>query len=165
MSSATGDLAAYATDNASLDFAVFFHPSFVATATLGDGTKQRIYQGGGVGASGPFPPFFSPVAAEVYGDRLGLLGPIASGLSGAFIAYTVSATPDGQLMLEGSIVGNFAAIFFGPHPITAVPPTLDVDGFPNDVFFYDSELPFLLSRPAGTISGILRMRHIVPSEL
>jgi hypothetical protein len=165
VSSADGDLAAYATANRSLDFAVFFHPSFVGTDTLADGTKQRIYQGGAVGASGPFPPLFSPVAMEIYGDQLGLLQPIASGLSGAFIDYTVDATPDGQFMLQGSIEGNDAAIFFGPHPITAVQPTLDADGFPSDVFFYDSELPFVLSRPAGTISGTLRMRHIVPSEL
>jgi hypothetical protein len=119
---------------------------------------------GAVGASGPFPPFFSPVATEIYGDQLGLLQPIASGLSGAFLEYTVGATPDGQFILQGSIEGNTAAIFFGPHPIAAVQPTLDADGFPEDVFFYDAELPFLLSRPAGTISGVLRMRHIVPSE-
>jgi hypothetical protein len=165
VSSADGDLAAYATANTDLDFAVFFHPSFVGTATLADGTKQRLYQGGAVGASGPFPPFFSPVAMEIYGDRLGLLQPIASGLSGAFIQYTVDATPDGQFMLQGSIEGRSTAIFFGPHPITAIRPTLDADGFPSDVFFYDSELPFVLSRTAGTISGTLRMRHILPSEL
>jgi len=31
------------------------------------------------------------------------------------------------------------------------------------MFFYDSTLPFTLTEAAGTMSGLLRMRHLVPS--
>lgn len=163
VASATGDLAAYATDNASLDFAIFFDPSFIGTQTLGDGTKQRIYQGGATGASGPMPPFFSPVAAEIYGDRLGLLAPIMRDFSGAFLEVDVSATPAGPITLNGTLQGATADLTFGPHAIVAVTPTLDADGFPRDEFFYDSTLPFTLSRDAGTITGTLRMRYLPPT--
>jgi len=163
VSSATDDLAAYATENRNLDFAIFFDPSFVGTRTLDDGTRQRIYQGGGVGAVGPMPPFFSPVAAEIYGDRLGLLTPIFNGASGAFLEFEVSATPAGPITLQGTLDSGDTQIAFGPHAIAAVTPTLDADGFPRDEFFYDSTLPFTLSGVTGSITGTLRMRYLLPN--
>jgi len=33
---------------------------------------------------------------------------------------------------------------------------------PKDEFFYDSGSPFTLISPQGTLSGVLRVRHIVP---
>jgi hypothetical protein len=44
--------------------------------------------------------------------------------------------------------------------VSALP--LDADGFPNDEFFYDSGSPFTWATGLGTISGTLRVRHLVP---
>jgi hypothetical protein len=51
---------------------------------------------------------------------------------------------------------------FGPNPIDAILPSLDADGFPEDVFFYDSMAPFTHISAQGTLSGLLRVRHIPP---
>lgn len=162
VTTATDALADYATANASLDFAVFYQISSLQSIVLADGTKQRIYTAGAVGANGPFPPLFSPVAAEFYGDRLGPLTTIAAGFSGGFLQYTVAAAPDGSVTLSGDFQGDTAEIVFGPHTIAAVVPTLDADGFPNDEFFYDANLPFTMTGVDGAMTGTLRMRQLVP---
>jgi hypothetical protein len=163
ISSATDGLAAYATTNPNLDFAVFFEPLSIQRVVLPDGTKQLVYAAGAVGASGPTPPPFTAVAMEFYNDRLGILsGPIASGMSGAALDYTVAATTDGLVTLQGTIDGDSASIAFGVNAIDAVLPTLDADGFPSDEFFYDSSLPYSLSSAQGTLSGVMRLRQLLP---
>jgi hypothetical protein len=100
---------------------------------------------------------------EFYNDRLGILsGPIASGMSGAALDYTVAATTDGLVTLQGTIDGDSASIAFGVNAIDAVLPTLDADGFPSDEFFYDSSLPYSLSSAQGTLSGVMRLRQLLP---
>jgi hypothetical protein len=63
--------------------------------------------------------------------------------------------------LSGSLLGT-ADVEFGPDAIDAILPTIGPDGFPNDEFFYDSTLPFTLTAAQGTMSGMLRMRHLLP---
>jgi hypothetical protein len=103
------------------------------------------------------------VAAEFYNDHVGTLsGPIATELTGASLTYTVAAQPDGTIQLSGSLTGGATDIEFGPNPIDAILPSLDADGFPEDVFFYDSMAPFTQISAQGTLSGLLRVRHIPP---
>jgi hypothetical protein len=165
VATATDGLSDYAlAANRLMDFAVFFNLSSLESVTLDDGTKQRTYTAFGQQASlGPIPMPTQAMAAEFYNDHLGTLsGPIASELAAGFLQYTVAARPDGTIELSGLLQGGFTQIDFGPHAIDAVLPTLDADGFPNDVFFYDSTLPFTQTSLQGTLAGTLRMRHIPP---
>jgi len=162
---ATGDFADYAIGrNGRLDFAVFFDLTSFESQTLADGTKQHVYTAFGAGGSqGPVPQPPGAVAAEFYGDPIGTLaGPVASELSGAFLTYTVAAKPDGTIELTGQLVGGSTAIDFGPSVIE-LPPTRDGDGFPRDEFFYDSETPFTQSSSQGEMTGIMRVRHLLPA--
>ena len=162
---ATGDLANYAVGlNSRMDFAVFFQLTSLESVALDDGTKQRVYTAFSQGGSfGPIPQAPGAVAAEFYNDRIGTLsGPIATELTGGFLTYTVAAKPDGTVELSGSLSGGATDIEFGPDAIDAVIPTIGPDGFPDDVFFYDSEVPFTQSSFQGTLTGILRVRHIPP---
>jgi hypothetical protein len=163
VSTATGDLANYALAmNRLLDFAVFFNLATLESVILEDGSKARIYTAfGQQGSLGPVPLPTQAVAAEFYNDKIGTLqGPIADGLHAALLQYTVAAKPDGTVELSGQLSGISGLIEFGPHPIDAIVPTLDADGFPNDEFFYDATQPFTLTTPTGSIAGTLRMRHI-----
>lgn len=166
INSATDGLASYAMAPSNrLDFAVFFQLTSLETVTLDDGTRQRVYTAFSNGGSfGPVPQQFGAVAAEFYNDQVGTLsGPIAAELTGAFLTYTVAAKPDGTIQFSGSLIGGATDIEFGPNAIDVILPSLDADGFPNDVFFYDSTAPFTQTSAQGTLSGLLRVRHIVPS--
>jgi hypothetical protein len=163
---ATGKLAGYALpQNQNMDFAVFFQLTSLESVTLDDGTKQHVYTAfGQQGSLGPIPQGVGAVAAEFDNDNLGFLsGPTAIDLSGGSLTYTVAARPDGTITLSGSLTGDVTDIELAPSAIDAVLPTIGPDGFPDDVFFYDTEVPFTQTSPAGTIAGILRLRHIVPS--
>jgi hypothetical protein len=163
--SATDGLAGYAVGTArTLDFGVFFSLFSLESVTLADGTKQHVYTAfGQQGSLGPVPLPSTALAAEFYNDELGTLsGQIGPGFTGGFLTYAVSAKPDGTIDLSGSLLGT-ADLEFGPNAIDAVLPTIGPDGFPNDQFFYDSTLPFTLTAEQGTMSGLLRMRHLVPS--
>jgi hypothetical protein len=164
VASATDSLAAYADPaNRLMDFAVYFRLSSIATATLVDGTKQRIYTALPFGVAGPNQPDGSAVAAEFFNDKIGTLsGVFGPGFTAAFLQYTVAAKPDGTVELTGTLQGN-EAIDFGPSAIDATIPTIGADGFPNDEFFYDSGSPFTLTSAIGTLAGTLRVRHLVPS--
>lgn len=162
INSATDGLAAYADPaNRLMDFGVFYKLSSITKVTLADGTKQRVYTASPFGVAGPNPPDGSAVAAEFYNDRIGILSKFASDFQGAFLQYTVAAKPDGTVELTGLVSGS-SEIDFGPSAIDAIIPTLDADGFPNDEFFYDSGSPFTWATGLGTISGTLRVRHLVP---
>lgn len=151
---ATGGLAAYA--SARMDFAMFFDLAALDRVTLPDGSKQLAYTAG-------------PAALELYNDALGTLAPvIKADQTGGFLQYTVTAKPDGTIELAGSMAGQTSVLSFGPHTIDLAPPPLDADGFPADAFFLDFSLPFTLDATAtdgaaGTLSGVLRPRHLVPS--
>ena len=167
ISDATDGLAGYLQPgNGRMDFAIFFQLATLQSATLGDGTKQHVYSAGLVagGVPGPNPPRDTPVAVEFYNDALGIMaGPIARDLTAAFLTYTVAARPDGTFELSGEIDGA-TTIVFTPSAIDAVSsPTAGPDGFPNDEFFYDSGVPFTLTSAQGTMSGTMRIRHLVPS--
>jgi hypothetical protein len=166
VASATDGLSGYAAGgNRLLDFAVFYQLSSIAKATLADGTKQRIYTANPFGVPSPNPPDGSAVAAEFYNDRLGVLsGVFGPDFTGGFLQYTVAAKPDGTVELTGSLLGStgLAELDFGPSAIDATIPTIGADGFPNDEFFYDSGSPFTLTTTDGTLSGTLRVRHLVP---
>jgi hypothetical protein len=162
---ATDGLANYnVPPNRGLDFAVFFKLFSLASVTLEDGTKQRVYTAfGQQGSFGPVPLPQTAVAAEFYNDRLGILsGPIAKELAGAFLTYTVAAKTDGTIELTGSLIGGSTDIEFGTNAIDVIVPTLDADGFPNDEFWYDSTVPFTQTSSQGSLSGLLRMRHLLP---
>lgn len=168
ISTATDGLAGYTQPgNGRMDFAIFFQLAKLESVTLPDGTKQRVYSAGIVfgGVAGPNPPADTPVATEFYNDALGIMaGPIARDLTAGFLTYTVAAKPDGSFELSGEIDGGTTSIVFAPSAIDAVTsPTLDGNGFPNDMFFYDSGVPFTMTSAQGTMSGTLRMRHLVPS--
>ncbi|HMG22694.1 MAG TPA: hypothetical protein VK607_15275 [Kofleriaceae bacterium] len=163
---ATGTLAPYAAlGNNQLDFAIFFQLFSLESVILEDGTRQHVYIAFGQQASfGPVAPNTGGVAAEFYNDHIGTLaGPIATELGGGFLTYTVAAKPDATFELSGSYFRGFTNIAFGPHTINAVLPGLDPDGFPTDSFFYDDELPFTQISDGGTLSGLLRMRHLLPA--
>lgn len=163
---ATDELAPYAlAANRSLDFGVFFQLFSLESVTLDDGTKQHIYTAFGQQASlGPIKPALGGVAAEYYNDHVGTLaGPIATDLVGGFLTYTVAAKPDGTFELSGSLIGGSTDIEFGPNTIDAILPGLDADGFPSDAFFYDSMLPFTQISEQGMMTGLLRMRHLLPT--
>ncbi|HEX3477309.1 MAG TPA: hypothetical protein VHT91_19940 [Kofleriaceae bacterium] len=161
---ASGDLADYAVGTAStLDFGVFFELFSLESVTLPDGTKQHVYTAfGQQGSLGPTPLPSTAVAAEFYNDEIGTLSTLAAGFSGGTLTYAVSARPDGTIELSGSLLGT-ADLEFGPNTIDAIPPTIGPDGFPNDEFFYDSTLPFTLLEQNGSMSGLLRMRHLLPT--
>jgi hypothetical protein len=164
INSATGDLEPYATMNRNLDFAVFFQLASQQLVTLPDGTKQRIYTAGPFSIASPFSSGLTPVAAEIYNDTLGVLSAsFSQAFMGAFLQYTVAAKPDGSVELSGLLQGD-DEIDFGPNAINADVPPIDADGFPADTFFYDSNLPFTMTAPEGTITGQLRMRHLLPRE-
>jgi hypothetical protein len=164
ITSATGDFEPYATMNRNLDFAVFFQLAGQQLVTLPDGTKQRIYTAGPFGVASPFSSGVTAVAAEIYNDKLGVLSAsFAPTFAGAFLQYTVAAKPDGTVELSGTLQGD-AEIDFGPNAIDANVPAIGVDGFPADAFFYDSTLPFTMTAAEGTITGQLRMRHILPRQ-
>jgi hypothetical protein len=157
---ATDGLAAYA--GARLDFAIYFKVASVATATLVDGTKQRIYTATPDQELGQNAPTGSAVAAEFYNDNIGTLATsVAAELTAGFLQYTVAVNPDGSFTFTGSLQG-LAELDFGPSTIDAILPTLDPDGFPHDGFFYDAGAPFTLLANEGTLSGTLRVRHVVP---
>jgi hypothetical protein len=160
---ATGGLAAYADPgNQTLDFGIFFTLAALVRAFDEGVTPELIYTAGPDQVFGPVPPTASAVAIEFYNDRLGLLsGPIAAELNAGNLFYTVAAEPNGTFVLAGSLQ-SVASLTFGPHAIDAVLPTLDDDGFPADVFFYDSESPFTLTTSIGTLTGVLRVRHLLP---
>lgn len=166
ISAATDGFAGYATGPAhTLDFGVFYELFSLESVTLGDGTKQHVYTAFGQGGSvGPTPLPSSALAAEFYNDDLGLLsGTVAPQLTGGFLTYTVGAKPDGTFELSGQLLGGAVDIEFGPNAIDGVQPGLDADGFPRDEFFYDVTTPFTLTSDQGTVSGQLRMRHLVPT--
>lgn len=162
---ATDTLADYALPgNRLMDFAVFFNLASLESIALEDGTRQRLYTAfGRSGSIGPFPVPTQALATEFYNDHIGTLaGAIAEDLIGARLQYAVSAKLDGTIELSGQLQGFATTIAFGPSAIDAILPTLDADGFPNDEFFYHSALPFTLTSPVGTLTGLLRMRHIPP---
>jgi hypothetical protein len=160
---ATDGLAAYA--RTSFDFSVYFQLASLQSVVLPDGGKQQIYDAGQLGVIGPFPQFASAVAVEFYHDPIGILsGSVTDDLAGAFLEYLVTARPDGTVDLQGQLIGIETRIDFGPDLIDSVAPPLDADGFPQDVFFYDSTLPFALTNSLGTMNGVLRMRHLVPAR-
>lgn len=163
--SASGDLAGYAVGTArTLDFGVFFKLFSLESVTLPDGTKQHVYTAfGQQGSLGPTPLPSTAVAAEFYNDEIGILSQlIGPGFTGGSLTYAVSARPDGTIELSGSLLGG-AGLEFGPNAIDAILPAIGPDGFPSDEFFYDSTLPFTLTEPLGTMSGLLRMRHLLPA--
>jgi hypothetical protein len=162
--SASGDLAGYALGTArTLDFGVFFKLFSLESVTLPDGTKQHVYTAfGQQGSLGPAPLPSTAVAAEFYNDDIGTLSKLAAGFTGGTLTYAVSVRPDGTIELSGSLLG-IADLEFAPHAITAIPPTIGPDGFADDVFFYDSTLPFTLLEQNGAMSGLLRMRHLLPT--
>jgi len=162
---ATDGLAAYAQpENQRLDFAIFYTLAAFQSETLLDGTKQHVYTAGAIGTPGPTSAMETPVATEFYNDQVGTLaGPIAADLTANFLQYIVAAKPDGTTELSGAIFGQETELDFEPSPIDATTmPTIGPDGFPNDEFFYDSGVPFQLTSAQGTMSGILRLRHLVP---
>jgi hypothetical protein len=147
---ASDGFAAYA--HARLDFAIFFDLAQLDSVTLLDGTKQHVYTAG-------------PAAMEYYNDTIGTLsGTVSKDQIGGFLQYTVAAKPDGTIELSGSMQGSASTLSFGPNTID-LPPAIGPDGFPVDEFFYDSVLPFTFTDvdPSGTMSGVLRMRHLVPA--
>jgi hypothetical protein len=160
---ATDGLADYINlGNRSLDFAVYFKLASIALVTLPDGTKQRVYTAFPDQILGQDTRTGSAVAAEFFNDRIGTLsGPVATELTAGFLQYTVSAKPDGTIELTGTLQGA-AELDFGPSTIDAILPTIGADGFPNDEFFYDAGAPFTLSAFEGTMTGTLRVRHILP---
>ncbi|TMQ18637.1 MAG: hypothetical protein E6J90_19835 [Deltaproteobacteria bacterium] len=165
---ATDGLAGYAQPgNNRMDFAIFFQLAKLQSVTLGDGTRQHVYTAGlgSGGVPGPNPPTDTPIATEFYNDHLGIMaGQIARDLAAVFLTYTVAARPDGSFELSGELDGLTSTLVFVPSAIDPVSsPTLGADGFPNDGFFYDSGVPFTLNSAIGTMSGTLRMRHLVPS--
>lgn len=162
--SADGDLAGYALGTArTLDFGVFFKLFSLESVTLPDGTKQHFYTAfGQQGSLGPVPLPSTALAAEFYNDEIGVLSKVATGFTGGTLQYAVSARPDGTIELSGAMFGIGADIQFGPNAIDAILPTIGPDGFPRDEFFYDSTLPFTLTENDGTMSGLLRMRHLLP---
>jgi hypothetical protein len=163
--SATDGLAGYAVGGTrTLDFGVFFKLFSLESVTLPDGTRQHIYTAFGQQASlGPVPLRSSALAAEFYNDELGILsGPIAQGITGGSLTYAVSARPDGTIEFSGQLVGTTSSLQFGPHVIDAIVPGIGADGFPRDEFFYDSTSPFTMVTNQGTMSGILRIRHLLP---
>jgi hypothetical protein len=160
---ATDGLAGYADPaNRLLDFAIYFKLSSLASGNFMDGSKAHIYTATPDQELGNNMPTGSAVATEFYNDNLGILsGKVAADLTSAFLQYTVAAQTDGTITLSGTVQGG-AELDFGPHAIDAILPTIGADGFPNDVFFYDSTSPFTLISSQGTLTGILRVRHIVP---
>lgn len=163
---ASGDLAGYVGDTArTLDFGVFFELFSLESVTLPDGSKQHLYTAfGQQGSLGPVPLPSTAVAAEFYNDEIGTLSKLAAGFTGGTLTYSVSARPDGTIELSGSLLGTTADLEFGPNAIDAILPTIGPDGFPGDEFFYDSTLPFTLTEAQGSISGLLRMRHLLPQQ-
>jgi hypothetical protein len=105
---------------------------------------------------------------ELYNDRLGTLSPLLKAdQTGGSLQYSVTAKPDGTIELAGAMSGATSVLSFGPHAID-FPPPLALDGFPADAFFLDFALPFTLDATgtegaAGTLSGVLRPRHLVPA--
>jgi len=161
---ATDELAPYAVGAArSFDFGWFFNLFSLESVTLADGTKQHVYTAfGQQGSLGPAPLPTAALGVEFYNDSVGTqAGPIARELIGGFLTYTVAAKPDGTVELSGSLLGGATDIEFGPGTITAVIPTIGADGFPNDEFFYDSEIAFTQSSLQGTMTGILRVRQLL----
>ncbi|HEU4728537.1 MAG TPA: hypothetical protein VFT22_11620 [Kofleriaceae bacterium] len=160
---ATGTLAPYADPgNRSFDFGIFFSLVSLESVTAADGTKQHIYTAFPGQVLGPVTPPQSAVAIEFYNDHVGLLASsVVPELTAGFLQYTVGAKPDGTFELSGSLT-NIGTLTLAPSPIDAILPTLDPDGFPHDGFFYDSGSPFTLTTQAGTMTGVLRVRHIVP---
>jgi hypothetical protein len=164
--SATDGLADYAVgQNRSFDFAFYFGLGSLQSVTLPDGTKQHVYSAGQLtNIASPIPSINTPLAAEFFNDRIGTLaGPIAADLTGGFLSYAVSAKPDGTMELSGEYDGQNTVISFGPSPIDLAIPTIGPDGFPTDQFFYDSNVPFTATALQGTLSGVLRIRHVVPA--
>jgi len=84
-------------------------------------------------------------------------------VAGGTLQYAVGAKPDGTVELSGTFAGGATTITFGPNTIDATVPAIGPDGFPNDEFFYDSQLPFTQTSAQGTLAGTFRMRHIVPT--
>ena len=163
INTATDGLAGYADPaNHLLDFAIYFKLSSLASASFGDGSKAHIYTAIPDQELGSNIATGSAVATEFYNDKLGILsGSVGAALTAAFLQYTVAAQTDGTITLSGTLQGG-AQLDFGPHGIDAILPSIGGDGFPDDVFFYDSSSPFTLVAQEGTLTGLLRVRHIVP---
>jgi hypothetical protein len=165
VTAATDGLADYAVSNRQLDFAVFFQLGFNTLETLADGTKERVYTAGPFGVANAFFSGVTPVATEFYNDHIGTLaGAIAHDLQGAFLQYRVGLKPDGSFELSGQLIGGATDVEFGPNAIDVDLPGIGSDGFPNDAFFYDSTLPFTMTSGEGTITGVLRMRQLLPPQ-
>jgi hypothetical protein len=164
VATATDGLTGYLTPTAAtLDFAVYFTLFSLETVALSDGGKQRVYPAfGQQGSLGPTPLASTAVAAEFFNDEVGALSTVATGIAGGSLTYSVTAKTDGTFELAGQLFGIGSELDFGPHAIDAVLPTLDADGFPADVFFYDSTQPFTLNSSLGTMTGTLRMRNLLP---
>jgi len=149
---ATGDYVPYA--RARLDFAVFYDLAQVDSVVLADGTKDRTFTAGAV-------------AMEFYNDTLGVLsGTVGPAIAGGFLAYHLAALPDGTQTITGEIDGAdtpFTVLTFGPHVLPVNVP-LDADGFPTDVFLFDSLVPFSMTTSFddgdATMIGQLRLRSI-----
>lgn len=164
VATATDGLTGYLSPTAStLDFAVYFKLFSFQTVALADGGKRRIYNAfGQQGSLGPTPLPSTAVAAEFFNDEVGALSTLTTGIAGGQLSYSVTAKTDGTFELTGQLFGVDSELDFGPNAIDAVLPTLDADGFPADVFFYDSTLPFTLSSSLGSMTGTLRMRNLLP---
>jgi len=149
---ATGDYIPYA--HARLDFATFYTLGGTQSSTLADGSKARTF-------------FSDAIAMEFYNDTLGVLsGQVGPAIAGGFLTYTLTALPDGTQSLSGEIDGftvPFSVLTFGPLTLTTNLP-LDADGFPTDVFLFESFLPFNLTTSFddgdATMTGQLRFRSI-----
>ena len=82
-----------------------------------------------------------------------------------------NALPDGTQSIGGELDGAstpFPVLTFGPQTLQFNRLPLDADGFPTDVFFNESGVPFNLnaffSTGQATITGTLRFRNIPVSN-
>jgi hypothetical protein len=152
---ADNDLAPYvATPLAKrVDFAAFFTLATMDSQILADGTKQHVYTAGSN-------------ALEIYNDTVGTLtSTIAPQFAAGYLTYHVAAKPDGTQEFGGEYDSNDGSVLtWGPHTID-VPAPLGADGFPQDVFFYDSTSTFTLTTSSlgtpSTMTGTIRIRHLI----
>jgi hypothetical protein len=152
----TGDFAAYT--GARLDYAIY-HDATLDRLTLGDGTKQLVLSSGAL-------------AAEFFNDPVGILtSTIGPSMTGASFQYHFDAKPDGTQEITGELrnsVVPFPRLTFGPHTLQSSRLPLDADGFPTDVLFSESGVPFTLNLSAPgvdpTITGTLLFRSVPVSN-
>lgn len=149
----TGDFTPYA--RARVDYAIYHDLSNLERINLVDGTKQLLFTSGAV-------------AGEIFNDSMGLLsGTVAPGFAGGFLQWHIDAKPDGTQELTGELDGAtdpFPVLTFGPYTLQFNRLPLDADGFPTDVFFNESLVPFTLTAffatGDATLTGTLRFRSI-----